>query len=246
MGRKIKTETDWSLDKGNEVGDIVQLAQFTHTSLGPVSFLGQAPTHDYYADLVNQAYENSKDLHDKVLELPVIEGLNARHLLDDSLLSDIYKNGSNLTVNLYLMFEHLALHIGITIFRSTDVELFQEFEAKELKDKMKQILEALNVSGLVKSEGFGVLFSDIMKARHAINHPKGDNIYSVDENRWDDVPIAWFVSGKHIEACKKIIGFYNQIVDEWIKYSEQHKKPGVIKLDGPIVYQNSSFTKKRK
>lgn len=246
MGRKINTAIDWSLDKGHKVGDIVQLVQFTQTRLGPVSFLGQAPTHDYYADLVNQAYENSKDLHDKVLELPVIEGLNARHLLDDSLLSDIYKNGSNLTVNLYLMFEHLALHIGITIFRSTDVGLFQEFEAKELKDKMKQIIEALDVGDLVKSEGFGVLFSDIEKARHAINHPKGDNIYSVDENRWDDVPISWFVSGKHVEACSKIIGFYNQIIDEWIKYSEQHEKPGVIKLDGPMVYQNSSFTKKRK
>ena len=82
MGRKIKTDIDWSLDKGNKVGDVVVLAQHAQTKLGVVSFLGQAPVYDYYANLVKEAYAKSQKLHERVLELPILSGPNLRYLQD--------------------------------------------------------------------------------------------------------------------------------------------------------------------
>lgn len=240
MGKKITNEIDWSLDRSNEVGDIVMIAQHCRTEHGVVSFLGQAPLYDYYAELVNQSYIKSQTLHQRVLELPIDESSKMRHMFDNDLLRSIYSNGSQLVVSLYLMFEHFALYAGITAFRRADPEHYDDFESMELKDKLKTILKEFQIPELIKSPGFGTLFSDVEKIRHAINHPKGDNIYSIDDNHWDDVPIAWFVSGKHLKASEKCIDFYNKIHNACRRYSETHKQPGKIIIDGPIVNMGHS------
>jgi hypothetical protein len=235
MGKKITHDIDWSLDRGNEAGDIVMITQHTRTELGVVSFPGQAPFYDYYAKIVNEAYAQSQSLHQRVLELPVDESSKMRHMFASDLLSSIYSYGSQLIVNLYLMFEHFALYAGITVFRRASPAHYDEFENMELKDKLKDLFKEFQVSELTKSPGFGVLFSDVERVRHAINHPKGDNLYSVDESKWDNVPIAWFVSGKHLEATAKCIELYNKVHDVYTSYVATHKQPGKITLEGPIV-----------
>lgn len=246
MGRKIKTQIDWSKDKGNEKGDVVMLAQHARTSLGAISFLGQAPTYAYYANIVNESYEKSHSLHNRVLELPVSKDSNFRHIFDNNLLAEIYEEGSKLTTGIYLMFEHLTFHVGITMFRSRGKQLFEDYERKELKDKLKNLFKSLDLKDLEQSKGYGVLFADIERARHAINHPKSTNIYAVDSDHWDEVPIAWFVSGKHLDACEKSINMYNKLHDAWTGYMETHKIPGEIIIDGPIVFDGYSAPKNRK
>jgi len=181
-----------------------------------------------------------------VQELPISKDSNFRYLFDNNLLAEIYEEGSKLTANIYLMFEHLALHVGITIFRSGDKRLFEGYEGKLLKDKLKDLFKSLDLEDLERSEGYGVLFADIMRARHAINHPKSTNIYAVDSDRWDEVPIAWFVSGKHLNACEKSISLYNKLHDAWTQYMKAHEIPGEIIIDGPIVFDGYSAPKNRK
>lgn len=244
MGRKIKRRIDWSLDKGNDAGDVVMLAQHAQTSLGVVSFLGQAPTYSYHARIAEEAYQKARELQEKVLELPVSEDNNVRYLFDNSLLEEVYITGSQMTINAYLMLEHIVLHVGITLFRQKYPEKFTHFEKKELQDKLKAVLEGLQLEELVKSKGYGVLFSDIERVRHAIHHPKGDNIYSTDACKWDHIPIAWFVSGRHLLAYGNVAELYSQVLDGWNKYMESNKTPGTITLDGPIMFEGYSAVKK--
>ena len=246
MGKKIRRRTDWSLDKGNEVGDVVMLAQHAQTSLGVVSFLGQAPAYNYHAQLAGRACEQARILHSKVLEIPVTSNSNVRFLSDENFLADIYMTGSELIVNTYLTFEHLALHVGITLFRQKHPELYKEFEEKDLQNKFKDVLKWLDLESLVKSKGYGVLFSDIEKVRHAINHPKGSNIYSIDASQWDRVPLAWFVSGKHLQAYSDTVELYRQVVDGWTAYTEANKATGTITLNGPLAFEGYTAPKKPK
>lgn len=245
MGKKIKTEIDWSLDKGNDKGDIIMLAQHAQTNLGVVSFLGQAPTYDYYANEVNRYMEVSKQLHDEVLELPVLNN-SIRYLLDNELLADIYQAGSGLVINLYLMYEHLAIHAGIALFRNRNRSRFKRYEELSLSEKIKDILSFLSISEMVESSGYGGLFSNIERARHAINHPKSSNIYTTDSDKWDEVPLAWFVSGRHIVECSKAIELYNDTRKKWFEYQENNKVPGSLILEGPLSFKNRAQVKNRK
>jgi len=236
MGKKLSYKVDWSKDKGNSVGDVVMLAQHARTELGIVSFLGQAPLYEYHAELANQAFQKSFELHDLVLRLPINENTNTRFMSDDKLVSDIYKSGSSLVVNVYLLFEHLTLSMLISNYRRSDPATFKKFENEKLEEKLKHIIKnILGIDELLRLPGYGMLFSDLEKVRHALNHPRGTNIYSTDESEWDKVPIAWFVSGKHLNAFHYIVEFHKRLTQELEKHARSLISPGTITNISPIV-----------
>jgi len=235
MGRAIKLKVDKSIDREYPEGSRVMFIQQSLTTLGIVSFQAQAPLYDYYADLANSSFKKSFKLRDKVLELPIDKRSGFREL-DEKLLAKIYTSGSCLVMNSYLLLEHFSRYALASAYLPGNEKTYFALEDKELKEKIKHIIvDLLDNKELLKEKGYGVMFSDFEKIRHAINHPKFANIYSADKNKWDSVPIAWFVAGKHVEAFHDMTVFYTKLLKNWHEYARKNQRPGTITNLQPIV-----------
>ncbi len=235
MGKNLNLKVAKSVDRSYPAGSGVMFIQHSLTNLGIVSFQGQAPLYDYHADLANKAYRKSFKLHDKVLQLPVEEPSNFR-TLEDKLLAQVYKAGSDLVMNTYLMFEHFSrFMLGHNYLPGNETTYFA-LEDTELKEKLKHVVtQILNKNELLQHEGYGVLFSDWERIRHAINHPKFENLYSADRAMWDNVPIAWFVAGKHLDAFHDLTVFFKNLLETWQLHASQIVRPGTINNVEPVV-----------
>ena len=234
MGKQLNLKVDRSQDQDYPEGSRVMFIQHALTNLGIVSFQAQAPLYDYHGDLANKAYRKSFKLHDEVLRLPIEQPSNFR-TLDEKLLPQVYKTGSDLVMNTYLMFEHLSRYMLGSHYLPGGEEVYFSLEDKELKEKLKHIItEILDKPELLRHKGYGILFSDWEKMRHSITHPKFSNIYSADKADWDNVPIAWMVSGKHIQAFSDITFFFGELLGNW-KTLERPNKPGTLTNIEPVV-----------
>ncbi len=233
MGKNLKLNIDRSQDRAYPAGSRVMFIQHALTRLGIVSFQAQAPLYDYHGGLANKAYRKSFKLHDKVLRLPVEQPSNFR-TLDEKLLPQIYTTGSELVMNTYLMFEHLSRYMLGSHYLPGNEDMYYSLEDRELKEKLKHITEIIGKPELLQHKGYGILFSDWEKMRHAINHPKFSNIYSADKADWDNVPIAWMVSGKHLDAFSDITFFFGELLSGW-KVLERPNKPGTLTNIEPVI-----------
>lgn len=235
MGKQLNLKVDRSKNQAYPAGSRVMFIQHALTKLGIVSFQAQAPLYDYHGDLANKAYRKSFKLHDEVLRLP-IEQLSNFRTLDEKLLSRIYTTGSDLVMNTYLIFEHLSRYMLGNQYLPSNQETYFSLEDKELKEKLRHIIiEVLHQPALLQHRGYGVLFSNWEKMRHAINHPKFSNIYSADKANWDNVPIAWMVSGKHIRAFSDITFFFGELLGSWKALEPLPGKPGTLTNIQPVV-----------
>lgn len=234
MGKKITLKVDKTLDRDYPAGSIVVFQQHANTKLGLATFTAQAPLYDYHGELANKAFRSAFRLNKKVLELPVEKPSNMRRI-DDKMLAKLYMHGSMMIENVYIMFEHLTRYMLGAYYLPGKESDYYAIENKELKGKLSHVLQILNRSDLKKSTGYGVLFSELERARHAINHPKFKTIYSADESNWDTVPIAWIVAGKHLDAFHEITGFHRSLMETWDANAPNLKKPGTLTALQPIV-----------
>lgn len=235
MGKNLKLKVDMSQDKSYQAGSHILFIQHALTEFGIVSFQAQAPLYDYHGDLANKAYRKSFKLHQKVLKLPIEQPSNFRRL-DDNMLAAIYQSGNELITNTYLMFEHLSRYMLGHSYLPNQEAIYFSMEDKELKEKLKHIIvDILKKQDLLTYSGYGALFSNWEKIRHSINHPKFKNIYSADKSKWDTVPIAWMVSGKHLDAFHDLTIFFQDLLDEWEGYASKIATPGSIVNMQPVV-----------
>ena len=99
----------------------------------------------------------------------------------------------------------------------------------------------------MNSPGYSMLFQELEQIRHAINHPKNENIYNSGKNSWDKVPLAWGVSGKAFKFFDESTKLFNEMYKAWQSVKSIYSKPGNLTgLQRGIKSLHTSFVKKAK
>ncbi|MEM2121945.1 MAG: hypothetical protein QXU20_04795 [Candidatus Woesearchaeota archaeon] len=211
--------------------------------------------HPYYwgmhARYANNGYKRLKKYIDLILQKPPNEA-NVRLVQDFQLINKVYKATCDLIIHSYLTYEHFSLFVLTSIYLNVsasekDKKKFAELEQKELKEKLKHILtEIIKKPELVNSSGYSMLFQELEQTRHAINHPKNENIYNCEKNAWDKVPLAWGMSGKALKFFEESTKLFNEMYKSWKTIEKKYSKPGIlIGVQRGIKSLHTSFIKKR-
>ena len=251
MGRKVKTQSDPNLAKPHAAGAVVELVQPAIHDLGLIYF-----GHPYYwglhARFANAGYLRLKRYIDIILQKQP-DKANARSIHDFKLIGKAYKATCDLVMHTYLSYEYFTLFILTTVYLNShsteeDKKKFNELEPKELKEKLRHVLvEVIKKPHLVNSLGYSMLFQELEQTRHAINHPKNENIYNCGQNTWDKVPLAWGISGKCLKFFEESVKLFNEIYKEWLKIEPNYSKPGTLTgVQRGIKSLHTSFVKKSK
>lgn len=227
MGKKIQIESDANLAKSHEAGATVELTQPSlHPRFGLIHYLS-FQIHIFQIKISEKYFENLERSQEKVLETEVGPG-NIRLITEPELLMDIYQNGLGLMVNTYLAFDCFLFHALLNIFKEDTVKL-AELNSKEWDTikKLGEFLELTNNKHLVNSDGY-TAFIQIKEKRDAFSHINSDRYYNAKDGQWDEVPLAWIVSGKYKDPYKKATVFLEKLMSIWDKEKPKYDKPGVI------------------
>lgn len=249
MGRKIKTVSDPTFAKPHKAGATVELVQPVIHDLGLI-YIGHPYYWGLHAKYANSGYNRLKRYIDQILRQQPNK-TNARSVHDFKLISKAYKATCDLVIHCYLCYEYLVLFILTSTLlnitsTSEDKDKFKQLEKLNLKEKLKYILEKVfNRPELTKSKGYSMLFQELEQTRHAINHPKNENIYNCGENTWDKVPLAWGLSGKSLKFFEETAKLFNEIYNEWVRVEPKYAKPGTLTgVKRGIKSLHPSFIKK--
>jgi hypothetical protein len=178
---------------------------------------------------------------------------NVRAVHDLQLISKAYKATYDLVIHSYLTYEYFSLFVLTSVYLNVsasdeDKEKFTQLESKELKEKLKHILtDVIKKPELVNSAGYSMLFQELEQTRHAINHPKNENIYNCGKNTWDKVPLAWGVSGKALKFFEESAKLFNETYKVWSTVEQTFSKLGNLTgVQRGIKSLHTSFVKKKK
>lgn len=251
MGKKVKIESDPKLAKPHAQGAVVELVQPAIHELGMI-YIG----HPYYwvmhARYANNGYRRLKKYIDKILQKQP-DKTNVRSVHDFSLINKAYKATCDLVIHSYLSYEYFSLFVLTSVYLNVsssdeDKKIFAQLEPLELKEKFRHILtDVIKRPELVNSTGYSMLFQELEQTRHAINHPKNENIYNCGKNSWDKVPLAWGLSGKSLKFFEESAKLFNQTYKAWKAIEQNYSKPGTLTgVQRGIKSLHQSFVKKTK
>ncbi len=251
MGRKVKVQSDPNLAKPHAAGAKVELVQPAIHDLGLI-YIGHPYYWGLHARYANAGFNRLKKYIDLILQKQP-DNTNVRSVHDFNLISKIYKSTCDLVTHTYMSYEYFSLFVLTAVYlnvNSTDEDkkVFKELENKELKEKLRHIIVSiLKEPNLVNSTGYSMLFQELEQIRHAINHPKNENIYNCGENTWDKVPLAWGVSGKSLKFFEESAKLFNEIYKSWQKIEPNYSKQGTLTgVQRGIKSLHTSFVKKPK
>jgi hypothetical protein len=69
---------------------------------------------------------------------------------------------------------------------------------------------------------------EINGIRDALEHPQSTNTFRGDETGWSDVPLAWLMSNRSLEAWARFNRWFDRLVKDW----EAHRSKSV----GPVTF----------
>ena len=205
MGRKTRLASNPDLGRTHQAGAQVAVIQIlAHDQFGAIAY--QWPRFwALHANLANEAFTRLQALHEQVLALP-LDSSNMRSIYDIPLLQEIYGAGSEMVSQAVRSLQHLA-------------EEMERFKKATLKGTTveERIGEASAMFGLQSRTGDpeyqGLV--ELVRIRDAIEHPKATNTYQGDRNRWDEVPLAWMLSDRSIQAFQRYSVWFSNRVDDW-------------------------------
>lgn len=236
MGKRLKVISDPSRDRGHEAGAKVIFMQPSEAELGSILF--QRQMHWVHSAKASQkAFDKLDKLQNEVL-LSEPDGGNYRHIRDSVLLGDIFISGCDLVNHTYLLYRHLSHWIISTVHvwpdnSQEDKATMAHYESRSIdyEAPLNYVVKGiLKREDLLKHKGYSFITGEWKDIRHALNHPNHENVYSADPDKWDKVPLAWFVSGRFRNEFKSIIEFHNELLKEWKKILPSYKRPGTIKI----------------
>jgi hypothetical protein len=209
-GRKIKTKSNPALAKAHEVGANVAVIQMlTHAQYGAIAY--RWPRFwSFELELANDSFAELKRLHEEVLKLPVGDD-KIRSIYDLDFLKDIYCAGSDMVSHACRSVQHLAQEMERTSGRV--------LSATTASDRIREAATQFGLDDHHLDEGFQG-FVEILGVRDAIEHPQTDNTYQGDHGRWDEVPLAWILSERGLQAYERFVQWIEKLVTDW----ESHLK----------------------
>lgn len=251
MGRKAKIKSDPNLAKPHAAGAKIELVQPAIHDLGLI-YIGHPYYWSLHARYANAGYRRLKKYIDNILQKQP-DNSNVRSVHDFELISKIYEATCDEVIHTYLSYEYFTLFVLTVVYLNPssseeDKKRFAEIENKELKDKLRHILtDIIKEPNLINSSGYSMLFQELEQIRHAINHPKNENIYNCGNNTWDKVPLAWGVSGKSLKFFEESAKLFNNIYKSWQRVEPNYSRPGTLTgVQRGIKSLHTSFMKKPK
>jgi hypothetical protein len=191
VGRRVKLTSDPALAQPHAAGSKMWLNQpCVHIELGPI-FVRQVPHFGLHVAYARQLRAELATL-DKQIEALEVETSGGRNVSDKALVSNLYIVGTTLAVHTVLAFQHLVLTLESLAPANTGTT--------DLNGRFSAVLRRLgNRLDLNTEHGYTAL-CEIQDMRDAIEHPTRENMYTVDTNAWDQVPLTWISSGRAAAA----------------------------------------------
>lgn len=223
MGKKIKFTSDPKLAKSHDAGTVVELTQpLLHNQFGVIHFI-TPQFYPYHFNRAEKSFRELEEFQDKVLKLPVNRD-NSRMISDLEFIGEIYNAGFDMIVHLHVGFEHFLLDILKNAIK--DKQGIKQFNKANVITKLRYILKnVIDRKDLINSSGYSD-FAEIEIIRHALNHPTTRRIYNGNLNQWDEVPLAWIISGKYKKAYKGARGLFDELHTVWESEKKKYEIPG--------------------
>ena len=237
MGKKIKLISDNKLAKNhNACSSLVLVQTLVHNTFGGIHYT--IPSfYMYNFSIARKAFNKLETYQEDILKLPVMDN-NSRMISDHKLLNKIYKEGFDLVVHIYLGFDYFFVDIMAMVY-GNNKEMKKNFKRWEPIKKMNHILKKiLNKKNMINSVGYSK-FAEIERNRHAFNHPTIYNIHNGELNLWEEVPLAWVISGKYKEAYLETISFFNELNKIWNNEKIKYKQSETLTVKRGIKLMHS-------
>ncbi len=218
MGRAVRLEGNPKLAKPHTKGATVTLTQdLNHAQYGGVAYQWFRLMIVELA-LAEQSRDHLRDQHSVVLAMPV-DVSNIRTIDDLDFLADVYDAGSGMVSHVVRAVQHLA------------VEMQREGQpllATTVADRLQEAARGLGINDCSDEPDYQG-FVEIVRIRDAIEHPRDENLYQGDKNRWDEVPLAWMLSERGLQAYERFERWITRVADDWNAYLQAH--PRTITFD---------------
>ena len=205
MAIKHRLSSDDELAHAHDSGASVTLMQMVeHRRLGTVLYAW--PKHwAYHVEAAEAAFESLERLHEELAAMPV--GPDAMRSIDDiEFIGRVYKAGSTLVSEVVRTLQHLCEEIE----RWTGTPM----GGSTIETRFAGASAAAGLENARSEAGYSA-FQEIHAKRDAIEHPKPENIYNDGDTTWDEVPLAWFMSDRVIEAYRTYVDWFVKIADRW-------------------------------
>jgi hypothetical protein len=215
MGRRTRLRSDEELAYPHKAGATIILIQvLAHRTFGAIGYAWNEPWKMEH-DLSANSRETLKSLQVRILSIDPGKS-NMRNIYNNDLLQEIYSAGSDMVVRAVRAVQYLA-------------EAMERMSGEKLMEttverRLKEATAKLNLNHYAQNPSYQGL-AELLPIRDALEHPKPENVYQSDENNWDKVPLAWFISDRGIEAHSRFSEWFGLVADDWLQYLEARNDP---------------------
>lgn len=231
MGKKLKLVSDPNLAKPHEAGPVMELTQpVLHLQFGAIHYLSPK-MYSYHIQEAEVAFEKLESFQGKILELPVGTD-NARMITDYDFLGEVYRYGFNVVVHTYLAFDHFFLDILMTVYSDPGRRRLWN-NAEMLRRANHVIKKVFEKEDILRTKGYAGLV-EIEQRRHAFNHPTSRRVYNGNLGDWDEVPLAWVISGKYKDTYLGARKLFEELYDIWSTEKMKYDRPGTLTVQRGI------------
>lgn len=219
MGKAVKTQGNPELAKPHVAGATVTVFQLLrHAQLGAIAY--QWPRMFLFEwGLAAECHEQLIEQHATVVSAPV-DSSRMRSISDLEFLASLYDSGSGMVSHSVRAVQQLALEMQRSGPPLTETSV---------GDRIKEAARALGIDDRSKSPEFQG-FIEMVAIRDAIEHPKEENVHQGDENRWDEVPLAWMLSERSLQAFERFDRWFEQVVADWNSYGRARARPTTLQV----------------
>jgi len=244
MGKKAKQHYNIKLAKPHPEGSAIALLQTCVHEMGQISII----LPNYWVFHYRSAKSNLKEIKKMQNEILYIkpDKSNFRLFSDMNLMSKFYDQGIQLITNTYLSFEHLTTLTLDKLFNVFQDKEIKKHEKDDLKEKLNFVLKYTNLNRLTKEQGYNLLFTEVERTRHNMNHPKRSTTFNCNESGWDNVPLAWLTAEKY-KNIDQVFNLLEKLHQESENYFNNLPKDKItLTVERGIESLNHTQIKKRK
>ncbi len=226
MAKNLRFISDSTLAKSHEAGAVIEVVQpVLHEQFGAIHYLWPK-MYPYHLNVADTAFEKLEFFQSKILECPIGTD-NARMITDLDFLGEIYRFGFDLVAHTFLAFDHFMLEILMAVYQDNS-DALKIWNKREMLGRVNHVIKrVLEKTELFHTKEYAGLV-DIEQRRHAYNHPTSRRVYNGEVGTWDEVPLAWIISGKYKNSYLEAIKLFNELHELWEVEKKKYDRPGII------------------
>lgn len=219
MGRAARVRGDPDLAREHAAGATVTLIQVLHhTQLGAIAYEWVRPFVLEWS-LAERSRDALRGLHEAVLAMPV-DSSNMRTIYDLDVLAAVYGAGGGMVSHSVRAVQHLAHEM-----QRHSVPLV----AATVGERFREAARSVSITDRIREPDYQG-FVEMVAVRDAIEHPKEENLYQGVGNRWDEVPLAWMLSERSLQAYDRFERWLKLVAADWDAYLKVTARPAEMRV----------------